>query len=262
MKALSTVAVMALALGACGEEGGKAVAGFMNLAAYSAVSGTVSVEVGANMPAGVKKVELLVSGVDEPVAVSRKAPYTLSWDTTTAADGIRDVVVRVVSNEGAVKTSEFTKVVVLNHGLEADVFDFDENEGRVLEIPSDYNGTQEVDAPHHWLNPAGVKTVIAVGGWQQPEDQAPWEVGVTIGKGICPHRGVQYGDEVYSETSPAVLALDASDVDAAWTTFPETTDPNDAATGWYFIHLRPEEDNRLEHLGQSVPYWIRIYLLQ
>jgi hypothetical protein len=265
MKALGTMtaAAMILCLGACGDiEGGEPTAGVANLMAYSAVTGTVPFEVTADMPAGVKKVELLVAGFAEPVAVAKKKPYTLNWDTTNTPDGLYNTAVRVVANDGKAESSSVMPLVVLNHGVTADVFDYEENAGYVLEIPADYDGTQEVDAPHHWLNPAGVKTIIAVGGWLQPEGQAPWKIGVSIGKGVCPHRGVQYGDESYSDASPAVLTLNASDENASWTTFPETLDPNDSATQWYFVHLRPDYDNRELHLGQSVPYWLKIYLLQ
>jgi len=92
-----------------------------------------------------------------------------------------------------------------------------------------------------------------------PAGQADWQVALTTGRGICPHRGKQYGEEVSGTAGPLVLVVHSTDLMPAADEFLPTGDPPDPLVDQYFVHLKPQ--NPTEHLGESVSYTFKVFLL-
>jgi len=73
---------------------------------------TVQLTANATAGAGVNRVEFLVDGT--VIASDTTAPYDLTWDTSTVADGSHSLTARTVDSANASATSTATTVTVLN----------------------------------------------------------------------------------------------------------------------------------------------------
>jgi len=73
---------------------------------------TVQLTANATAGAGVNRVEFLVDGT--VIASDTTAPYELSWDTSTVADGSHSLTARTVDSANASTTSTAVTVTVLN----------------------------------------------------------------------------------------------------------------------------------------------------
>jgi len=252
-KLVSALSIVALV--GCGDSGGDPTATVLNLIPYTAVQGSLDVEVTADMPSGVKRVELYAGLEPEPIATAKEAPYQLTFDTTLVRDGLTNVAVTVVGNDGKAHHSDIIPVIVLNTGEAAVIHDDDTG---VLQIPAVIAG--ETDLRHYWETPTGIKQILAMVKWVPQEGQIDWDLELAIGQGICPHRGQQYGERDHSLTSPTVLTVSATEVAAAAEFFPETPASYDPLTELYFLHLSTL--NLEEHLSEAVPYSIEVFLLR
>ncbi|MCW5619758.1 MAG: S8 family serine peptidase, partial [Burkholderiales bacterium] len=81
-------------------------------AAGSTLSGTVSVSMNASDNKGVTRVDLLVDG--KVVASDTTSPYTISWNTTTVANGSRTLQAKAYDAAGNVGSSASRSVTVSN----------------------------------------------------------------------------------------------------------------------------------------------------
>jgi len=81
-------------------------------AANATVSGTVTVSASATDNVAVRKVEILVNGVVKYSATA--APYSFSWDTTAATNGVYTVISKAYDAAGNVGQSSSISVTVNN----------------------------------------------------------------------------------------------------------------------------------------------------
>ncbi|MBI5507965.1 MAG: Ig-like domain-containing protein [Deltaproteobacteria bacterium] len=257
------LACAALACTACGSKSlnpdfdGTERVSIDGLTAYSVVKGTVTVPVTPMMEVTVDKVELLRGMDGEVVATATAAPYSLSWDTTAAQDGLEVIWARATDQEGNTVESPVIKLVVLNVGAAASILGG--NPAGEVRIPTTYDGTQEVDIRKYWDNPAGIHTIVALLYFQPGPYQATWNVGLSIGKGYCPERGRQYGPEQGGTESPLSVTVKSTDVDLTMTEFPATPPNPDPEVDRYFVHVRP--NNGTDHRGEELQFRTEVYLL-
>lgn len=248
-------ALSLIALVGCGESGGDPTATVLSLIPYNSVQGSLEVAVDADMPSGVKRVELYAGLDPVPVAKIKEAPYNFNWDTTGVPDGLTNVAITVVGTDGDVHHSDIIPVVVLNLGETATMLDGDAG---VMAIGADAGGDYHM--PHHWEMPSGIKRVLSVVKWVAQDGQSAWDMEIALGMGVCPHRGQEYGERTHSLETPVINAIGADQLMPAGDFFPETPTPYDAATQLYFMHLAAL--NPADHLNQDLPYSLEIYLLR
>jgi hypothetical protein len=106
--------------GGGGYGGGSSQSGAQNAAptasitapAAASLNRTVQLTANATAGAGVNRVEFLVDGT--MIASDTTAPYELSWDTSTVADGSHSLTARTVDSANASATSTAVTVTVLN----------------------------------------------------------------------------------------------------------------------------------------------------
>jgi hypothetical protein len=211
------------------------------VAPFQEMQGTQDLPVTAADDVKVEVVELFVEGTNDPVAVSRTAPFTLSWNTVATPDGLVEIHARATDWAGNSAQTPRVRVAVLNRGQRATLTD---GASVTLTIPASYDGTQEVDGKSHWYNPSGIHTVIAVVEWQLGQGQSPWQLELSIGQGFCPHDGIVLSEYVVGQTSPLVVT---------------TTRPEGFATGRHFVHVRPMGAS--QHKGESLAYSVKVFLI-
>lgn len=214
-----------------------------NVTAYQGVAGALAVEVTAGDDVGVALVELLVDGV--VAASSDSAPFALSWDTTAAADGVVAIAARASDASGKAGESAPIAVVVINGGAEAAITD---GATGALSIPAGYDGTQEVDVRRHWIGETAAARVVAIVIFAPEEGQAEWTVGLDMGSGFCPDDGV---------TLDSMIVYGATAEPVVWDSTPETGFP---ASTQLFFHMAP--GNPAEHLGESLPFSLRVFYFE
>jgi hypothetical protein len=213
-----------------------------NVTLFQTVEGTFDVLVTATDDVGVDYVDLLVDG--ELAATGTADPFTISWDTTAGVSGVVSIAARVTDGAGKVAETEPIQVVVVNGGEESTLTEG--NEGG-FSIPADFNGTQEIHEKHHWTtSEGGASRVIALMEWTVPEDQDLWEFSIDLGSGFCPHSGETYATSDVSDASPMI--------------FDATPDGGFPASTQLFVHMSPE--NPFDHLGESLPFNIRVFTLE
>lgn len=228
-----------------------------NLLDFGVAQGQATVMVTPNIKLKPDTIELVLDDVSVgSTSDCEERSCSVTWDSTQYADGFHKIWARVTNISGGVVESNKLQVVVLNKGQTMEALKTG-NSG-ILTIEADYRAGDEVDIRHYWNNPAGVSTIGIVLTWLVQPDQTEWEIGLSTGQGFCPHRGKQYGPEFKGTTSPLLLAVTSTDINAAMTEFPETPIPPDPATNQYFLHLRPYAPE--QHKGQSLPYQFQIFL--
>jgi len=80
--------------------------------AGSTLAGAVAFTADASSPIGISRVDFLVNGV--VVATSTSAPYTATWDSSTAGDGPVTVTARATDIDGTQATSPTTSATISN----------------------------------------------------------------------------------------------------------------------------------------------------
>ena len=208
-----------------------------NLEHYTAMIGTMSIEVTAEDVEGVAQVDLLIG--EDIVATSEEAPYTLSWDTTSTDDGLVEVFARVTDTAGKTADTDVVPVVVINNG---EVPTFDEGSTGEIVVPEDWTAATDTDIKHHWGSTVDYTHILAV-FISEPEDgQEDWELIMDIGTGYCPHSGESL---IQSETmTDNPFIFDAEPADG----FP--------AAAMFFVHMAV---NAEDHIGETLPYEIRLF---
>jgi hypothetical protein len=213
-----------------------------NVTLFQALSGTFDVQVTATDDVGVDYVDLLVDG--ELAASGVEAPFTISWDTTAGASGVVSIAARVTDGAGKTAETEPIQVVVTNGGEESALTEGNDAE---LSIPADFDGTQEVHVKHHWTTSAnGAMRVIALMQWEVPAEQDMWQIKIDIGTGFCPHSGTTYATSDIIDTSPMI--------------FDATPDDSFPASTQLFVHMQTA--NPYDHLGESLPFSIRVFTFE
>jgi hypothetical protein len=211
-----------------------------NVVLYQGVSGAFGVEVTATDDVGVETVELLVDGV---VAASSSAePFTISWDTTSLADGtIVPIAARATDFAGKTAETAPVDVVVVNDGY---VIEFTDGFSGEISIPDPYLGTEEIDKKHHWIaTDGGASRILAIVLFTF-EEGAEWQLALDIGTGYCPDSGV----------SMDAMAVTAGAEPIVFDSEPEGGYPGG---GQMFFHLKPGYPDT--HLGESIGYEVHAY---
>jgi hypothetical protein len=80
----------------------------------STVSGTISITASTATTSGVK---FLLDGRDFPGNLAAAAPYTISWDSTTVADGMHWIAAQTTDATGVIGTSPVAIVTVFNGAI-------------------------------------------------------------------------------------------------------------------------------------------------
>jgi hypothetical protein len=198
---------------------------------YSVASGAdYSVKVKAS--AAVTKVELLVDG--STVASSDSPPFTLTWDTTKAKDGLAKLKLKAYAASTSVEGAEELPVMVLNNGSEAT---FDEGADHTMTI----NPAADSHLKVHWTMPANVKKVIGLLTF----DNASFKMRLDVGTGGCPHSG-QTAATATSESSPAVVEFDGKG--------------SNLGTVMWFLHAAAENEASLE--GETCKTTFKAFLIE
>ena len=109
-----------------------------------------------------------------------------------------------------------------------------------LGVPSDWNGNEElIDLKYHFTMPAGMKRVLAVVQWSDPD----WQIDFSTGTGWCPDSGkrlegaVESDGEITLEHAPGAAL----------------------ATGQWFLHFGIANAKSLK--GRSTPFHARLVYL-
>lgn len=205
--------------------------GFKVLDVYDGVQGTASIEVSVEgTPA---KVELFVDGT--PVAEATSAPYTISWDTTTVADG---VVKLQLKTDGDASSIELP-VVVINSGKAVEFIA--PAEGSV-NIPADVPYLEE-HHKFHWIMPPYHKNIISALIFDDPNFLLSMDVGV----GSCPDSGTTAAT-VESKDSPIEVTFG----DGA----------NSLAETQWFAHVGMRNPTDEAVKGKSCNFKIKTYIFE
>ena len=210
------------------------------LARYDVVVGARAVEMLATDDVAVARAELLIDGA--VVAESTQEPFTLDWDTTAVADGVRSVQVAAYDAAGNRGESDVVPVFVVNAG-QAVAFDEAPELVGFLQadfvVPANWT-TQEIDLKWHWTMPAGITRVLAVMIF---DASVGFEFNYSVGTGWCPHSGVKQAE--LTESDGEIL------VDHA---------PGAAlAEGQWFVHVG--STNAADMKGKTASFRVRVVLL-
>jgi hypothetical protein len=215
----------------------------LDLLRYDVIAGARQVTMFATDDVSVVRTELLVDGV--VVAESTAEPFTIEWDSTGAADGVRAVQVAAYDAAGNRGESAATPVFVVNAGQEV-VLDEDPDQlagffEATFSVPSTWAGNNEqIDRKYHWTMPAGISRVIAI---MLFDPAVGFELNFSTGTGWCPDSG------------EALLELSETDGEILLEHAPGTA----LAEGQWFIHVGGS--NAIDMKGQSVPFQARVILL-
>lgn len=172
---------------------------------------------------------------------------SMTFDVSSFPSGPVSIYVEVTDEHDFTYRSDDKKLMVINDPTGVIAVFLEGTSFAQIDIPTNYNGTQEVDSKLHWTNPAGIKNVSAVVTWEVPAGQEPWNIEVKVGAGNCPHSGTVWGDDTTTTENPLLHEVGATQISA--TSFPE---------GRSFVHMRPI--NAHEHIGESLPYRVLVYL--
>jgi hypothetical protein len=162
---------------------------------------------------------------------------TLYVPSTTLPEGLTSIRVQAIDSAGQKASSATIPAVVCNTGKEV------VTASGTVSVPANFDGTAEVDQKHHWTNPAGITKILGVLSWS-PDAANPWELGLVVGRGECPHSGKALCNEVLSRTAP--LSVEALPTGA------------DAVTGLHFVHVRPND--AMDHKGKQQAYQVKVFI--
>jgi hypothetical protein len=199
---------------------------------YSVASGTdYSVKVKASD--AVTKVELLADGA--AVASSETAPFTITWDTTKAKDGVAKLKLKAHAGSNAVEGTEEVPVMVLNNGKE--VTKFKEPATQTMTIDPAVDSHLKA----HWDMPANVKKVIGLLIWENTE----FKMRLDVGTGMCPHSG-KTAASAKSDTSPVMVEFDGKG--------------SNLGTVMWFLHAAAENEPDIK--GKSSKMTFKAFLIE
>jgi hypothetical protein len=211
---------------------------------YDVVRGEQTLEVDATDDVAVVRTELYVDG--EMVAEAAEAPFALTWDSATVADGERLMKVVAYDAAGNQAETEEVPVFVVNGGKTPTFDEFpkavDGQLASTFKVPADWDGNDEViDLKYHFTMPAGVKRLVAVLQWDASQG---FKLDFSSGTGFCPDSGVMKVQTIEND-GEALLIFE----------------PGDALeqTGW-FVHVGAANASTMK--GKSVPFTERVVLFR
>ncbi len=233
----SDIAVTTSDIGVTPQEDGEvtsepASAAFAGLEGGAELKGEASIEM--EIKGEPTKVELLSNG--QVVVTASAAPFEIKWDTTTAEDGIAKLSLKAYDANGD-NTSDELLALVLNNAEEV-VFD----DGSGSDTMSIIDLLADNHHKFHWTMPVGVKKVIGIANWVNPD----WTFQVALGTGVCPHNGTPAGDET-------------ADVTPVAHEFAATSGTIPSGTIWY-IHMGCM--NEPEVVGSESAYTYKVFLVK
>lgn len=210
---------------------GDPTAEFKDLKQYDGIQGTVTIDL--TTTGSVTQVELLADGT--AVATATEAPFALTWDSTSATDGIVQLSLSV---NGAAASSEIP-VVVYNNGEEATWLNG--NSGTMTIVADADN-----HLPFHWTMPDGIRQIIGVLFW----DNARFQMRLDVGTGTCPHSGqlAATSDPEDGKSSPVV------------TVFPDAKSGTLTSDIQWFAHAAC--DNEADLVDKETNLHVQVYLLR
>ena len=215
------------------------------LEAYDAVRGIASVTVTATDDQGIVTLELLVNGdlavTNNNIDGSRDAT-SMDWDTSQSSDGPVDLTARATDAAGNTTTSAPVRIVIVNSGVE--FLELEEGLEATMQIPPDYDGSQETHIKHHFTPTADYARALCVALWENPVGGAPWNLKAEMGAGTCPHRGRTFEGHGLSDTGAVELDV--------------TPTGGIARDTRHFCHVGAE--NAAEHAGESLALAFKIFL--
>lgn len=203
---------------------------FKGLTLYDGIKGTTSIEVTTS--ASVTKVELLAD--NKVVAESASSPFTISFDSTKATDGVVKLMLKAHAGTQTATSKELS-VVIYNNGAKATWIAGNSGTMTVQPQPADNH------LKYHWNMPDSVKQVITVLSWKDPK----FKMELAIGTGTCPHSGQQ-------------AASSKGDATPIMTTFGDGKSA--LSTCQWFAH--GGATNETEVVGQSCNLSFETYLLK
>lgn len=214
------------------------------LGRYDLVRGAQSLDVDAKDDVAIARTELLADGVK--VAEATKAPFSLSWDSATVADGVRTL--KVVAYDAAGNAGESTEVPVLvTNTATLPVYDEfpkaqDGQFTSTYKVPANWDGnTETTDLKYHWNMPAGVTHLVAVLNW---DPSLGFNLNFSSGTGWCPDSGV-LKVKVLADVGEALI---------------EYAPGAELQQSQWFVHVGAE--NAKDKKGQSLPFTARVALLK
>lgn len=146
---------------------------FKALTDYEGIQGTK--EITATVSSSVDKLELLAD--DKVVAEATAAPFTISFDSTKAKDGVVKLKLKAYAGTKTAE-SDVVAVVIYNSGEKATWVDG--NSG-TMTIQTGVDNHLK----YHWIMPDSIKQVIAVVFWKD----TGYKMELAVGTGGCPHSG-------------------------------------------------------------------------
>ncbi|MBI5482001.1 MAG: Ig-like domain-containing protein [Deltaproteobacteria bacterium] len=215
----------------------------LDLGRYDVVAGARVVTMFATDDRAVVRTELLVDGV--AVAESTQEPFTIDWDSTAAADGVRSLQVAAYDAAGNRGESEVVPVFVVNAGQEP-ILDEDPDQtagffAATFSVPANWGGSNEqIDRKYHWTMPAGIGRVVTVLLF---DPTVGFELNYSTGTGWCPDSG------------QAMVELSENDGEILLEFAPGVALPE----GQWFIHVGGS--NAADMKGQTAAFRVRVVLL-
>ena len=212
------------------------------------------VEGEATVPLSIDEANLSTIRVSDQFGVlfsATESAESFTWDTTTINDGVYWLHLEVTDVAGATSQIVGHPLVVANHGQEVAVVYAPD---ATASVPTDYATTE-----YHTRATAAMEDgVVRVLTWLTWDVQEDWLMELTVGQGICPHRGIPYVRQESREGEividlaradlPADIVSQFPAADQAGTTFPNDGDP--ATFGSLFGHVDPLEP--ADHVGESI----------
>jgi len=202
---------------------------------YTALQGIDTIEATWTDNIGVAKVEVYVDGE----LVSEVNLETDELDTTAATPGKHDLSLKVYDAAGNMVETETATVMLAGPGkffAFEDTFTLEMVPGWGSYQQSVFDFVEEVeDAKGHIDMPDNMKKAAC---WMMWENEKSWDLGLDIGTGTCPHKGVK-------------LAFDDLAGESGWMEVPyEDPDGASLETGYWFAHVRFTDG--LEHKGEDI----------
>jgi peptidoglycan/xylan/chitin deacetylase (PgdA/CDA1 family) len=137
-------------------------------ASGATLSGTTTLSANASSPVGISRVDFLVNGI--VVGSSTTAPYTMSWDSTTVANGQSTFAARATDISGTQTTSSSVTATISNttsstlaNGIEA-YWKFDDGSGTSAADATGFGNTGTTHGSNIWTTAGKINGGLQLGG--------------------------------------------------------------------------------------------------
>src|SRR4029077_7868029 len=132
------------------------------------LSGSTTLSANPSSPIGIARVDYLVNGI--VVASSTTAPYTVSWDSTTVANGQSSFAARATDISGTQTTSSSVTATVSNttsttltNGIQA-YWKFDDGSGTSATDATGFGNTGTTHGSNIWTTAGKINGGLQLGG--------------------------------------------------------------------------------------------------